>query len=188
MRLTPIDINHKTFGKTIMGFDPKEVQQFLYQISSAVEELIRERNSLREVLREKDIALIEYKEKDQVLKSTITTATQMTDKIRADTEREAKIILNDAQQKADTIVRDARDSLKKLYQDIIDMKKARAQFEANLKAMVQAHLTLLEQSEKYMPQPAFPQNASSFTAAGENLSPRVSPAHKSTDISPLSAG
>jgi cell division initiation protein len=33
-----------------------------------------------------------------------------------------------------------------------ELKKMRIQFEANLKALAQAHLALLEQGEKYMPQ------------------------------------
>jgi len=178
MKITPIDIVHKSFAKKIMGIDAEEVNDFMAQIAAQMESLIQERNSLKETLREKELALLEYKERDQVLKNTIATASQMTERLRQDSEREAKLIIADANQKAEIIMRDSRDSLKKMYQEVTELKRARMQFEANLKAMVQAHLTLLDQGEKYMPQMQLPNhNITSTTGNG-----------KSTGISPLSAG
>ncbi len=175
MKLTPIDIAHKSFQKKMMGLAQEEVYEFLQDIAQVMEALIHERNSLKEALREKDLMLAEYKERDQVLKNTIATATQMADRMRGDAEREAKLIITDAQQKAEIITRDSRDSLKKTYSDINELKKARMQFEANLKALVQAHLGLLEQGEKYLPQMQMPQMTM------QEFGPR------STGISPLSA-
>lgn len=175
MKITPIDIVHKSFGKKMMGIDAEEVNDFMAQIASQMESLIQERNSLKETLREKELNLLEYKERDQVLKNTIATATQMTERLRQDSEREAKLIIADANQKAEIIMRDSRDSLKKMYQEITELKRARMQFEANLKALVQAHLTLLDQGEKYMPQMQLP----NMTMASNT--------DKSTEISPLSA-
>lgn len=178
MKITPIDIVHKSFNKKMLGIDGDEVTEFMAQIASQMEALIQERNMLKEALREKELNLLEYKERDQVLKNTIATASQMTDRLRQDAEREAKLIIADANQKAEIIMRDSRDSLKKMYQEITDLKRARMQFEANLKALVQAHLTLLEQGEKYMPQMQLPNHTIS-SAQGNG---------KSTEISPLSAG
>ncbi len=176
MRITPIDIAHKTFNKKMMGLDADEVMDFLQQIATQMENLIQERNAMKEALREKDLNLMEYKERDQVLKSTIATATQMADRLRQDAEREARLIIADAQQKSEIITRDSRDSLKKMYQEVTDLKKARLQFEANLKALAQAHLSLLEQGEKYMPQVQLP-NHNIVSNAG----------NRNTNISPLSA-
>ena len=178
MKITPIDIVHKSFSKKMMGIDAGEVNEFMAQIAAQMEALIQERNSLKEALREKELNLLEYKERDQVLKNTIATASQMTERLRQDSEREAKLIIADANQKAEIIMRDSRDSLKKMYQEITELKRARMQFEANLKALVQAHLTLLDQGEKYMPQMQLPNHAIMPTSAHG----------KSTEVSPLSAG
>ncbi len=153
MKIAPIDIAHKSFSRKMMGLDPEEVTEFLKLVSEELEELISERNSLRQSLREKELAIIEFKERDELLKNTITTATKMSDKIRLDTERESRLLLNDANQKAEVIVRDARDSLKTIYQEITDLKKVRMQFENNLKALVGSHLTMIEQGQNVMPSP-----------------------------------
>jgi cell division initiation protein len=153
MRIAPIDIAHKTFHRKMMGFDPDEVMDFMRMVAEEMENLIKERNTLRETLREKELSIAEYRERDELLKSTITTATRMSEKMQVDAEREAKLIINDANQKADVIVRESRDSLKRIYQEITDLKKVRMQFENNLKALVQSHLQMLEQGQKIMPNP-----------------------------------
>ena len=87
MKLTPIDVSHKTFQKKMFGLDEMEVMEFLQIVASQMEELVHERNTLREALRDKDIRITEFKERDNVLQSTITTAGAMADKIRIDAER-----------------------------------------------------------------------------------------------------
>jgi cell division initiation protein len=156
MKITPVDISHKSFAKKMFGLDETEVYDFLQQVATELESLTHEKNILREQVREKDLQVSELKDRDHVLKATISTASQMAERLRHDAEREAKLILADAQQKAEILMRDSRDSLKKMYQEMADMKKMRMQFEANLKALASAHLSLLEQGEKYMPnyQPA----------------------------------
>lgn len=146
----------------MMGYDPDEVTSFLRGIADEMEALIRERNDLRESMREKEMAIMEYKERDELLKNTITTATRMSDKIQADAEREARLIINDAQQKAEMIVRDSRDSLRKIFSDITELKKIRMQFENNVRAIVQSHVTMLDQSHRVMPNPDFQVNGVNF--------------------------
>lgn len=156
MKHYPSEIANKTFERKMMGYDPDDVSHFLTIIAAQMEALLQERNALREALKEKDISLLEYKDRDQVLKATITSASQITEKMKNDAEREAKLIINDAQHKAEVITRDAKDSLRKTYQEISEVKRMRMQFEANMKAMVQAHMTLLEQSESFMPKMRLP--------------------------------
>lgn len=172
MKMTPIDVSQKSFQKKMFGLDEMEVTEFLQIVASYMEELVHERNTLREALREKEMRITEFRERDSILQSTITTAGNMAEKIRQDAERESKLILADAQQKAEIVTRDSRDSLKRIYQEISDLKRVRMQFEANLRALAQAHLTLLEQGEKYMPHIGL--NGTSFD--GE----------RTTEISPLS--
>jgi cell division initiation protein len=103
MKITPVDISHKVFAKKLYGLDETQVTEYLAQVAQALEEVTRDRNSLRDALREKDLALVDLRERDRGLKETINAAAQMSDKMRIDGEREVKLIIADAQQKADTI-------------------------------------------------------------------------------------
>lgn len=153
MKIAPIDIAHKQFGKKMMGIDAEEVHSFLQSVSEEMENIIRERNQLKETLREKDLQIHEYRERDKALRDTIATAQKMSEKISEEAQREAKLILNDANQQAEIIVKDARDSLKRIYQEISDLKKIRIQFDTNMRALLQAHMGLIDNQDNYMPRP-----------------------------------
>ncbi len=159
MKIAPIDITHKSFARKFNGVDSDEVSLFLKEVAEEMEALIRERNQLKEQLREREIQILEFKDRDKVLKETIMTAHKMTENLRKDAEREAAIILNDAQQRAEAIVRDSRDGLKKSYQEITEMKRQRSQFEVALRSLVTSHLELLDRAAGYTPHVAGPTEA-----------------------------
>ncbi len=178
MKIVPIDVAHKTFKKKMMGYEIDEVTEFLHAVADEMEQLIKERNDLKEQLRDKELRILEYKERDKVLNGTIETAQKMSAKIQDESEREAKLIINDAHHKADIITRDARDSLKKVYGELSDLKKTRVQIEANMRALLQAHLQLLDEQLKVIPNVSAPVTE-----------PRAdqSVPQRSTSISPLSS-
>jgi cell division initiation protein len=154
MKIAPIDIAHKTFSKKMMGVDPEEAYSFLRDVADQMEELVRERNRLKEDLLKKDQSMAEYVERDAALRHTISAASKMSDQFRADAEKEAQLIINDARQRAEMMVQDARDSLKRMYHELADLKQTRMQFESGMRAMMQAHLTMLDQSRKVFPEPS----------------------------------
>ncbi|MCB0393695.1 MAG: DivIVA domain-containing protein [Bdellovibrionales bacterium] len=180
MKIVPIDVAHKSFKKKMMGYDIDEVTEFLHAVADEMEKLIKERNDLKEQLRDKEIRILEYKERDKVLNSTIETAQKMSEKIREETGRESKLILNDAQQKADLITKDARDSLKSVYGEITNLKKTKVQIEANLRALLQAHMQLLDEQMRTVNNFIPATSAPSQSAGGESVG------QKNPSISPLS--
>ncbi len=151
MKHYPAEIANKTFDRKMMGFDIDQVKDYLTVVAAQLEALIIEKKTLSEELRDKNLQLLEHKDRQQVLKNAIIQTTEITEKMRTETDRECQLIINDAHQKAEVITQDAKDSLRKIYQEVADLKKSKMQFEANLKAMAQAHLSLLEQTESYMP-------------------------------------
>ena len=58
MKLTPLDIQHKTFKKVSFGgADAKEVDRYLELVATELEELVRELHRLQETVRQKDSQL-----------------------------------------------------------------------------------------------------------------------------------
>lgn len=161
MRVAPIDIAHKTFDRKLSGIDPHQVYDFLKDVADQMEDIIRERNQLKELVRERDIQIMEYKERDETLKATITTATKMAEQMKNEAEKEARLIFQDAQQRAEVIVREARDNLKKTYQEITELKRIRMQFEANLRSLIQSHQSMLDQGRVLMREPQVENTAGS---------------------------
>jgi cell division initiation protein len=151
MKYFPKEIAAKIFDRKMMGYDPDQVEDYLVAIAAQMEAVLQENTYLKATLREKELDLIDFKDREQLLQQTMTQATQAAETIKQDADRDAKLTVQDAQQKAEIIVKDAKNSLGKMYQDISDLKKAKMQFEANLRAMAQAHLSLLEQGDAFMP-------------------------------------
>ena len=150
----------------MMGLDPDEVYAFVRDVADQMEELVRERNRLKEDLVKKDQSMMEFIERDGALKATIQAASKMSDQFRADADKEAQLIISDARQRSELIVQDARDSLKKMYHEIADLKKTRLQFETSLRAVMQAHLSMLDQSRKILPEPSL--GKAEFVEASQN--------------------
>jgi cell division initiation protein len=151
MKYSPAEIQVKSFDRKMMGYDPDQVENFLIIVAAQIEALMQERATLKEALKNKELDLLNFKDREHLLQQTMTQSTAVTEKMKSETERECKMVINDAHQKAEMITRDAKDSLRKIYSEIADLKKSRMQFEANLKAMAQAHLSLLEQADQFLP-------------------------------------
>ena len=146
--MSEIDTKYKNFTHSFWGYDREEVRRFLSLRAKQWEKIQGELKDLKEQMRKKELQLLEYREREKLLKSTIETATEMAEKIRQDAEKEAKLIIADAQQRSEVIVRDARESLRKLYGEMADIKRARLEFIANLRSIAQTHLHLLDQAEQ----------------------------------------
>jgi cell division initiation protein len=173
MKIAPIDIAHKTFSRKIGGLDGTEVEAFLKEVADEMEAVIRERNQLKEQVREREIQMLEYKERDKALKETIMTAHKMTETLRKDAEREAGLIINDAHQRAEAIVRDARDSIKRTYQEISELKRQKQQFEVALKSLVTSQLELLDRMSGYTPHVSAPHTTAASEAAMAPSTPNM---------------
>jgi cell division initiation protein len=144
MRLTPLDIQQQQFRTALSGFDKKEVDAFLDLLASDVEELIRQNNALREEVKRKDAELEEHKERERTLKETMITATRITEDIKQNARKEAEIVISAAEAQAEQIIQNAHTRLVRIMEDIDELKRQKAQFEASLGSIISAHQKLLE--------------------------------------------
>ncbi|MFN7903742.1 MAG: DivIVA domain-containing protein [Pseudobdellovibrionaceae bacterium] len=144
MKVTPVDIHHKTFSSQTFGHNKAEVNQFLQDISRELEFVMLERNQLKETLRERDLSILEYKERDKILNETIATASKMADRLQEDAKKEASMLIKQAELNAQAMVEDTKEQLKNMYREIMELKKLRTQFDANMRALASAHLEILE--------------------------------------------
>src|SRR3954464_398421 len=98
MKLTPLEVQQKTFKKAMFGgVDAAEVDQFLDLVAHAMEDQTRDLHRLQESLRQKDANLVEYREREQMLQSTMTTAQRVSDDLKGSARKEAEVMLSDAE-------------------------------------------------------------------------------------------
>ena len=86
----------------------------------------------------------ELKQREQTLKETMMTAQKITEDMKASARKEAEIILKEAELKSEKMVEDAHRKLAMINDQIVEVKRIRAQFEVAVKAAAQSHLKMLE--------------------------------------------
>jgi cell division initiation protein len=148
MEFSGLDIQLKEFNKSIRGYNVDEVKDFLDDVSKCYESLSFENKVLKDKLREKELTIMDFKEREATLKDTMVTAQRVTENIKKDATRESLHIITQAKMKADTIIREARQSLKQIMDEINQLKKSRFEIASRVKATLQTHLNMIENYEK----------------------------------------
>ncbi len=146
-------LKNKKFTKGFRGYDPVDVETYMKKTAHQLQSISEDYYELKAKFKKSEVELIEYREREDLFKKTLANATKMSDQIKTDSTREAKLIISDAQHRAEVIVRDAKDSLKRIYHDISELKRVRIQFEHNIKAILNSHLAMIEQGQRTLPDP-----------------------------------
>jgi len=143
MRITPLDIQQKRFGRAFRGYHREEVDAFLSLVSTAFEDLVKENIALREEGQRKDETIADHRGRERALQETLVTAQKASEEIREAARKEAEIALSEAELQAEKIVQGAHQRYLRVVDDIQEMKRQRLQFEAGLRSLVETHMKLL---------------------------------------------
>ncbi|HYS43587.1 MAG TPA: DivIVA domain-containing protein [Geobacteraceae bacterium] len=144
MNISPIDIQQQQFkGKMFGGLDPEDVDAFLQLVAGELEDLIRENTELKEQARRVAADMDEMKEKEVTLRETMLAAQRITEEMKSSSQKEATILISEADLKADTILADANRKLADLKSQIQDLRREKIQFETALKSLLDTHYKML---------------------------------------------
>jgi cell division initiation protein len=145
MKLTPIDLQQKTFRKVRLGgLEEREVRSFLELCAHELEEMTRKLNKQDEELRRREARINEFRDREQLLQQTLTTAQRLADEMKNSTRKEADIVLSDAELQAEKIIANAQQRRMQLIGEIDELKRARAGFIQQLSSMLETHRSILE--------------------------------------------
>jgi cell division initiation protein len=148
MNITPLDIQQQQFkGKMLGGLDPNDVDSFLQMVASEMESLLRENNDLKEQARKFSLQLDELSQREVSLRETMLAAQKVTEEMKANAQKEANLLVSEAELKGERILADAENRLLQLNNQVYEIKRQKLQFETNLKSLVEAHLKMLSFEE-----------------------------------------
>ena len=115
--LTPLDIQKKEFRRTFRGYSDEDVDSFLDRINQDYETLHRENQILKEKLAQNEQNIARYREIEEVLKNTMVMAQKNADELCRNTEKEIKLLLDQARMEAEQITREAEQEAATLIKD-----------------------------------------------------------------------
>ncbi len=145
MRITPLDIQQKTFPTQMFrGFEQEEVYSFLELVREEMEELLRENASLKEQLSRADSQLQEFNNMNSTLRDTLVTTQQMVEEYKANSRKEADLIIREAESRSDEIIKAAQERAVKIHEDIVELKGIRRHFKEEVKRLIESHMKMIE--------------------------------------------
>ena len=107
MPLTPNDIHNKTFTKSFRGYDEDEVNEFLSQVRKDYELVLRKKNELEDKVNELDERLGHFATIEETLNKSILVAQEAAEDVKRHSDKEAKLIIREAEKNADRIINEA---------------------------------------------------------------------------------
>ena len=149
MKISPIDIQQQQFkGKMFGGLDPEDVDSFLQMVASEMEDLVRENADLKEQARRAATEMESMKSKEDDLRETMLAAQKITEEMKANSQKEAALLIAEAELKAERLLADAERKLAELGSQVQDLRREKIKFQTALKALLDTHYQMISLNDE----------------------------------------
>lgn len=144
MNISPLDIQQQQFkGKMFGGLDPEDVDSFLQMVAKEFEDLLRDNSELREKLKKATIEMEEHGQRENKLRETMLAAQKITEEMKANAQKEATLIMSEAEIKAEKLLLDGEMRLARINDQIMELKRQKLQFAMAFKSLLDTHYKML---------------------------------------------
>ncbi len=140
MKLTPLDIHHKEFNHALRGYNEAEVDAFLDSVADELERLFKENIDLSERNDVLEARVRDYQDMERTLHNTLLSAQKSADEMMQKVQREAEVVLKDAEVKAKEVIHNALTSKQKATADLGRIKQAEEEYRQTFKALLERQL------------------------------------------------
>jgi len=145
MKLTPLDIHHKEFRRSIRGYDDKEVDDFLDAVADEFERLFKENIDLSERIEAANEKVRSYQQMETTLHNTLVAAQRSAEEIVATAREEAATILRDAEVKAKEVIHDALTQKQRTTGELVRIKQAEEEFRTKFRQTLEQYLAAIRE-------------------------------------------
>jgi cell division initiation protein len=146
-KITPVDIQHKSFKKALQGYDRADVDQFLDEIIETLEDEAQQHAALEAEIADLKERVSHFKAMEESLQNTLVLAQRTADEVKASAHKEADLIRDKARLTAEREIAGYNDAIadarREQQRAVEDAEKARSE----LRSLLMTHLALLERSD-----------------------------------------
>ncbi len=161
--LTPLDVRRYDFGRALRGYNPARVDQFRDQVAEELERLTKINQDLDGRARSFHEQLRAFRERDKALNDALIAAQQLRDDVRGQAEREAQLIIREAQGEAERIIEAARADVRRMEEELDNLDRSRRTYLAQMRTLIARQLSEVEASDSQV-------IANTLRGAGSNSS------------------
>ncbi len=149
--LTSLDVRRYDFGRALRGCDPARVDQFRDQVAEELERMARVNQDLDQKARSFHEQLRSFRERDKALNEALVSAQQLRQEIRDQAEREAQVILREAQTKGDRLVDSARAEVRKLQHELETLERGRRAYLSQMRTLLARQSSEIDAADHPLP-------------------------------------
>ncbi len=143
------------FSRTLRGYNPEEVNEFLDKIIKQVETIVSESKekdlkiaTLEQQIETSKHKLETYEKMEQTLNRAILMAQKTSEQIKLNAHDESELIINDAKQNANRIVNEALMRAEKTEREALTLKRNINIFKRRVKDIVEAQLEVVSEMDQ----------------------------------------
>ena len=146
------------FNRTLHGYDPEEVNEFLDKVIVQVEKIVEASKNkdahikqMEEQLKEVNLLkekLARYESMEQTLREAVLMAQRTSEQMKLNTIKESELILGDAKKNANRIVNDALIKAESTEREAAMLRRNINIFKRKLRDQLQAQLEMVDDIEK----------------------------------------
>lgn len=145
MKITPVDIQHKQFRKTLQGYAREEVDTFLDEIIETLEIEIDERSKLEARIGELQEKVAHFRAMEESLQSALVLAQRTADEVKASAHKEADLIKQRAKLELDHELAEMRARIAEARRELQRHNDHVAAVKHDLRSFLARHGTLLDE-------------------------------------------
>ena len=147
MKVTPLDIQQKRFHVAFRGYERTEVEAFLDVVREEMEGLVREVTELREFHLTYNERMLDYRGREDTLKSTMITTHKLVEDLKENARKEAALMVKDAEIKYQQTLERAREEKLRLESELIELRRKKHHFIEDMKKTINMHLEMVHFEE-----------------------------------------
>lgn len=145
--LTPLDIQNKTFGKSVRGYNVEEVEEYMALIVRSMEELIHVNIDTTTQNKEMEKQLAQYRLMEKTISDAMVLAQQTSEEMIKNAHDKASYIIERADDQAKKLISDANAEVLNVIKRQEEAKHALETFKMKFKLMVESQMRLYEEQD-----------------------------------------
>lgn len=147
--ITPLEIENKKFSKkTLNGYDPEEVDDFLDELTKDYESLYKQIADYKNQVDEYKSKLEHYTQIESTLQSTLLMAQSASEEVKNAAQKQAEQIIKEAEGKAREATMGLEQSISEKNKELEDTQKQFDVYKAKMESLLISQLELLKEINK----------------------------------------
>jgi len=145
--LTPLDVRRQEFRRSMRGYEPLGVEDFRMRVADELERVLREKSVLEERVSALTEQLRVFRERETAMNEALVAAQQLREETRAAAEREAQVIVREAETEGRQRLDDAHHAELDAREKLAEVQRQFHGYLAGFRALLERQLAELRALE-----------------------------------------